>query len=529
MDLEPVLDRLHRAGASAALRDNRIGLEKESLRVAPDGRLAKTPHPAALGSALTHPHITTDFSEALIELVTPALTDPRAVLDFLRDIHVVVNRHLDDERLWATSMPCVIEGGAAIPLARYGTSNAATMKTVYRRGLGNRYGRVMQVIAGVHFNFSFADAFWTLYQAERDAQADPTFFRSESQMGMIRNLQRHGWLVPYLFGASPAVCDSFVQGHTTDLERFDPHTLYYPYATSLRMGDIGYQNKQEEGTGMKACYDSLDAYVRSLTWAIETPCPRYETIGVKVGDRYEQLNDRVLQIENEYYSTVRPKQITDWLEKPTQALRRRGIRYVELRSLDVNLFEPLGVGLEQLEFLETLMLYALLQDSPRIAARERRDIDENQVLVAHRGREPGLRLARKREAVELRGWAHEILDEMAGAAELLDGGSDGPHAASLRRQREKIDHPDLTPSARMLAEMRERGEGFFALAWRWSETHRQTFRDTRLDPEQSVLFERLAAESIARQNEIEASDEVDFDTFLSDYFAGRVPSQASMH
>jgi glutamate--cysteine ligase len=529
MDLEPVLDRLHRAGASAALRDNRIGLEKESLRVAPDGRLAKTPHPAALGSALTHPHITTDFSEALIELVTPALTDPRAVLDFLRDIHVVVNRHLDDERLWATSMPCVIEGGAAIPLARYGTSNAATMKTVYRRGLGNRYGRVMQVIAGVHFNFSFADAFWTLYQAERDAQADPMFFRSESQMGMIRNLQRHGWLVPYLFGASPAVCDSFVQGHTTDLERFDPHTLYYPYATSLRMGDIGYQNKQEEGTGMKACYDSLDAYVRSLTWAIETPCPRYETIGVKVGDRYEQLNDRVLQIENEYYSTVRPKQITDWLEKPTQALRRRGIRYVELRSLDVNLFEPLGVGLEQLEFLETLMLYALLQDSPRIAARERRDIDENQVLVAHRGREPGLRLARKREAVELRGWAHEILDEMAGAAELLDGGSDGPHAASLKRQREKIDHPDLTPSARMLAEMRERGEGFFALAWRWSETHRQTFRDTRLDPEQSVLFERLAAESIARQNEIEASDEVDFDTFLSDYFAGRVPSQASMH
>ena len=529
MDLEPVLDRLHRAGAGAALRDNRIGLEKESLRVAPDGRLAKTPHPAALGSALTHPHITTDFSEALIELVTPALTDPRAVLDFLRDTHVFVNRHLGDERLWATSMPCVIEGGAAIPLARYGASNAATMKTVYRRGLGNRYGRVMQVIAGVHFNFSFADAFWTLYQVERDDRAEPTLFRSEAQMGMIRNLQRIGWLVPYLFGASPAVCESFVQGRETDLERFDPHTLYYPHATSLRLGDIGYQNKQEEGTGMKACYDSLDAYVRSLTWAIETPCPQYETIGVKVGERYEQLNANVLQIENEYYSTVRPKQITEWLEKPTHALRRRGIRYVELRSLDVNLYEPLGVGLEQLEFLETLMLYALLQDSPRIATRERRDIDENQVLVAHRGREPGLCLARDREAVELRLWAHEILDGMVGAAELLDGGSDGPHVASLKRQREKIDHPDLTPSARMLAEMRDQGEGFFTLAWRWSETHRQAFREARLDPEQSAFFERLAAESITRRQEIESSDQVDFDTFLNDYFAGRVPSQAPTH
>ena len=528
MDLEPVLDRLHRAGAGAALRDNRIGLEKESLRVAPDGRLAKTPHPPALGSALTHPHITTDFSEALIELVTPALTDPRAVLDFLRDIHVVVNRHLGDERLWATSMPCVIEGGAAIPLARYGTSNAATMKTVYRRGLGHRYGRVMQVIAGVHFNFSFADAFWTLYQAERDDRAEPGLFRSEAQMGMIRNLQRIGWLVPYLFGASPAVCDSFVQGRETDLERFDPHTLYYPHATSLRMGDIGYQNKQEEGTGMKACYDSLDAYVRSLTWAIETPCPQYETIGVKVGERYEQLNANVLQIENEYYSTVRPKQITEWLEKPTHALRRRGIRYVELRSLDVNLYEPLGVGLEQLEFLETLMLYALLQDSPRIATRERRDIDENQVQVAHRGREPGLHLARERQAVELRVWAHEILDGMAGVAELLDGGSDGPHVASLKRQREKIDHPDLTPSARMLAEMREQGEGFFALAWRWSETHRRAFQEARLDPEQNALFERLAAESIARRQAIEAADQVDFDTFLSDYFAGRASAQRAM-
>lgn len=521
MTVEQRVRDLQQAGASATLRANRIGLEKESLRVTPTGHLALTPHPAALGAALTHPQITTDFSEALIELVTPALTDARAVLAALREIHVIVNQHLGDERLWATSMPCVIASGAQIPLAQYGRSNAATMKTVYRRGLGNRYGRMMQVIAGVHFNFSFAEEFWTLYQANGGDQRDPVAFRSEAQMGMIRHLQRIGWLVPYLFGASPAVCDSFVQGHDVDLKRFDACTLYAPDATSLRLGDIGYQNKQEAGTGMKACYDSLDAYVRSLTWAIETPCPQYETIGVKVGGRYEQLNANVLQIENEYYSTVRPKQITEWLEKPTHALRRRGVRYIELRSLDVNVFEPLGVGLEQLEFLETLMLYALLQDSPRIASRERRDIDENLVRVAHRGREPGLRLARERDTVALRDWAHEILDDLQGVAELLDGGADGPRTANVKRQREKVAHADLTPSARMLAEMREQGESFFALAWRWSEQHQQALRQVRLASERLAAFEQLAAESVARQQAIEAADQVDFETFLEAYFAGR--------
>ena len=513
--------RLAADGASAALADNLIGLEKEGLRVSVGGRIASSAHPAALGSALTHPYITTDFSEALIELITPALKDPLAVLDFLADIHRYVYRHLGDELLWVTSMPCVLGGARDIPLARYGNSNAGIMKTVYRRGLGNRYGRTMQVIAGVHFNFSFADAFWDLYQQQLGDPRDAVWFRSDAQMGMIRNLQRIGWLVPYLFGASPAVCASFVQGRATDLQRFDEATLYYPYATSLRLGDIGYQNKQEEGTGIKANYDSLDAYVRSLTWAIETPCPRYEQIGVKVGDRYEQLNANVLQIENEYYSSVRPKQITEWLEKPTQALRRRGIRYVELRSLDLDIFEPIGVGSEQLRFLDVLMLYCLLLESPRIAARERRDIDENLVLTAHRGREPGLELGRDRVPVALSRWALEILEGMVPVAELLDGGAGGPRSLGLARQMEKVRHPELTPSARTLALMRERGECFFAFARGLAESHRETLLSQTPGAEVLERFDRLAEESWRRQREIEAADTQTFDDFLADYFARR--------
>jgi glutamate--cysteine ligase len=518
MALRRRLRALADGGTARTLAENRIGIEKEGLRVSPEGRIAATPHPVALGSALTHPHITTDFSEALIELITPALQDPGEVLAFLADLHAEVYRHLGEELLWATSMPCVLEGGRNIPLAVYGRSNAATMKTVYRRGLGNRYGRTMQVIAGVHFNFSFGGAFWEAYQTLEGDRGDPVHFRSESYMAMIRNLQRVGWLVPYLFGASPAVCGSFVQGRETSLVPFDDHTLHYPYATSLRMGDIGYQNQQEEGTGLKANYDSLDAYIRSLTWAIETSCPQYESIGVKVGERYEQLNANVLQIENEYYSTVRPKQLIDWLEKPTLALRRRGVRYVELRSLDVNCFEPVGLGLEQLRFLETLMLYCLLLDSPRIASSERRAIDANQILTAHRGREPGLVLNRDGDWIPLAQWAGEILQAMEPVAELLDGAAGGPRGESLALQRAKVQEPELTPSARLLREMRERREGFFDFSYRVSDAHRASLKARSASPERQSLFARLVDESRARQEEIEAADDVDFDTFLARYF-----------
>lgn len=512
---------LARAPLGGCLQDNLIGLEKESLRVSPTGGVATTPHPHGLGSALTHPYITTDFSEALLEAVTPAMTDKREVLDFLRDLHVVVHRHLDDELLWATSMPCALEGAASIPLAEYGSSNAAQMKTAYRRGLGNRYGRVMQVIAGVHYNFSFSEAFWPLYQQLEGEGGDPGHFRSEAYMAAIRNLQRYGWLVPFLFGASPAVCKTFVQDSSTDLEEFDPYSYYYPYATSLRMGDIGYQNRQTAGTGMKASYDSLDAYIRSLTWAIETPCPNYESIGIKMGERYEQLNANVLQIENEYYSTVRPKQLLQWLEKPTLALRRRGVRYIELRSLDVSAFHPLGVAEEQLHFMGAFMLFCLLVDSPRISARERRAVDENLVLAAHRGRDPRLELDRQGRGVLLRRWAGELLDAMAAAAEMMDGGSGGPCAESLHLQQAKIQDPDLTPSAMMIAEMRANGESFFEYARRTSERHREHFLSLELSAEREGLFERLVGESKQRRQELEDTDEIGFDEFLARYFSRR--------
>ena len=514
------LQKLLDSGESRILEGRQIGVEKESLRVSPDGSISQSPHPRSLGSALTHPYITTDYSEALIEFITPPFIHTEEVLDFLRDTHSYVYSELDNEILWATSMPCVVEGDESIPIAQYGKSNAGLMKTAYRRGLGHRYGRVMQVIAGVHFNYSLPDSFWHLYQSiEEDNQPFQSFV-SEQYFSMIRNLQRYGWLVPYLFGASPAVCKSFLGGKPCDLSEFDSNTYYEPYATSLRMGDIGYQNNKENEIGIKACYRNIDAYVQSLSYAINTPYKGYEKIGVKVEGVYEQLNANILQIENEYYSTVRPKQILQGNEKPTLALKKRGVKYVELRSLDVNAFDPLGINQTQLRFLEAFLVFCLIQDSPQICFSEREEIDLNEINVAHYGRDPALKLQRDASDCSLKEWGGEICDAMEGICELLDKSyEDKPYQRALKEQCDKIRDPELTPSARMLEEMRKNGEGFYHFARRMSQQHFDYFNSVKLDAKRQSFFKEQAEASINKQKEIEQSDTLSFDEYLNKYFA----------
>ena len=508
------------ADFEAALSSSKIGLEKESLRVSPDGGISQAQHPVSWGSPLTHPQITTDFSEALAELVTPPCDSIREVIQSLDDIQNFVYRHLDNEILWATSMPCVVAGETSIPLAQYGSSNAAKMKTAYRRGLGLRYGRSMQVIAGVHFNYSFSDDFWRLYQGLLEDGADLKEFKSAHYMGLVRNLLRYGWLVPYLFGASPAVCKSFLNGKRTILQEFNTSTYYEPYATSLRLGDIGYQNNKEDIAGIKANYDSLDAYVDSMRCAIRTPCKEYEKIGVKRGDEYLQLNANILQIENEYYSTVRPKQIPQSDEKPSTALERRGIDYVELRSLDVNAFDPHGINAEQLHFLEVFMLFCLLEESPVLSVSEISAIDENLLLVAHKGRQPGLDLKRGGEKISLQDWATELINKMKGVARLLDTANYcEDYFSSVKSQIASVFDPDLTPSARMLAEMREFDVGFFHHAQRMSKHHARYYRSHPLADEAVLRFEDMARESLRQQRQIEARDNISFDEYLENYFA----------
>ncbi|HET7176688.1 MAG TPA: glutamate--cysteine ligase [Gammaproteobacteria bacterium] len=513
------LDRLAAAGdAGALLRGGGKGLEKESLRVNAEGCLAQTPHPPQLGSALTHPSITTDYSEALLEFVTPPRADVRATLAFLEDVHRFVYRHLGEERLWATSMPCVLEGDERIPIARYGRSNVGMMKHVYRRGLGWRYGRPMQTISGVHFNYSFPEALWPALQA---AERDPRplrEFRDDWYFRALRNFQRLGWLVPYLFGASPAVCKSFLKGRDLMFTEFDAHTFYEPYGTSLRLSDIGYKNSNQARIGVT--YNSLEDYVATLSHAISTPVPDYERIGVKVEGEYRQLNANILQIENEFYGSIRPKQPIERGERATLALKRRGVMYLEVRALDVNAYDPVGVDEPALRFIEALLAHCLLSDSPATTAEEQAAIGANQLKVARQGREPKLELQRDGRPMRLRDWAREVLTELAPLCALLDGDeATCPYTRSLGAQRAAVEDAELTPSARVLKDMRAHGESFFRFAERMSETHRRRFLAEPLPASAEARFVAEAAASLQEQADIEAADRLSFDDYLHQYFS----------
>ncbi len=518
--IEKRLQALLDSGEQGWLKRCLMGLEKESLRVSSRGTIAQTPHPAGLGAALTHPYITTDYSEALLELITPPVSNIHQALAFLQDTHQFVYSRLEqEESLWATSMPCVVEGEGHIPIAYYGESNPGQMKHIYRRGLGYRYGRTMQVIAGVHFNYSFAEEFWPIYQVLEGNRQPLREFIDTAYFGLIRNVQRYGWLIPYLFGASPAVCKSFLQDHRPrNLQPFDDTTYYGAYATSLRMGDIGYQNKKEDHSGVKVCYNNVDTYTASLQRATSTPCPEYEAIGVHVDGVYRQLNPYLLQIDNEYYSTVRPKQILQNNEKPSQALRQRGVRYIELRSLDVNAYDPLGINEEQLHFLEVFIIFCLFQDSPNICADEAREINLNQSAAAHQGRDPSLMLRRSGRSQLLRTWASELCHNMRAISEILDEGDpDQPYTQALENQLQVVHATDHTPSARMLEEMNETREGFFEFSNRLSRKHAQYFKRLKPRPEREAELAAWVERSKQQQAEIEAQDTQPFAQYLQAY------------
>ncbi len=508
------------------LSGSKIGLEKESLRVDSDGKISQQPHPPALGSALTNPYITTDYSEALLEFITPPTQGISTTLGFLQKIHQFVHARLENELLWSASMPCMVAGEESIPIAYYGDSNLGMMKTVYRRGLGYRYGKMMQVIAGVHFNYSMQDAFWLYYHDLFSRDTSQQDFISDRYFALTRNLQRYGWLIYYLFGASPAICKSFLNGPPGALRQFAATTYYLPHATTLRMGDIGYNNKKESEIGVKACYDSIGSYIKCLTRAIETPCPEYEKIGVRVAGEYRQLNTNILQIENEYYSTVRPKQPSASNEKPVYALNQHGVQYIELRSLDLNLFEPLGISSIQLHFLEAFMVFCLLQHSPLIDATERQAIDNNEISTAHHGRDPALRLTRGKQRVSLQEWGREILYEMQAICEILDESNHcNDYSTALREQTAVIGDATLTPSAKILHEMRTTKEGFFEMANRYSSMHHTQLCDHALREHDAKFFKNAVLQSVEEQCKIEASDTASFDEFLKKYFRRTLPEK----
>ena len=498
------------------------GIEKESLRVTHDGHLATTPHAAALGSALTHPSLTTDYSEALIEIITPAEHDASITLDKLDELHRFVYAVLarDGEMLWNESMPGLLPASdEGIPIARYGNSNIGRLKYVYRMGLALRYGRTMQCIAGIHYNYSLNEDVWRALHAHDQSTASQTDYQSERYLALIRNFRRTSWLLMYLFGASPALDARFLRGRAHTLDSFDADTLYLPYATSLRMSDLGYSNTTGQ-SALHADYDTLPGYLEALAQAVSQPYPPYEAIGTHRDGEWVQINTNVLQIENEFYSTIRPKRVTYPGERPLHALAARGVQYVEVRCMDIDPFEPTGISLEAARFLDAYLLACALDESAQLPEADYAEANENFGIVTKEGRKPGLELTRDGQPVAMQDWAAELFAKIEQAAALLDAAKGGDeHARSLAVQRAKLVDASLTPSARVLQTMREQQQSFLQFALTQSERHAAHFLSRPLDAQATAQFEALARESLDQQAKLEREEIGSFDAFVAAYRA----------
>jgi glutamate--cysteine ligase len=511
-----VLDSLVQRGIAHHLAKLQCGLEKESLRVDPNGVLSQSPHPHALGSALTHPSITTDYSESLLEFVTGVHSSTDSLLKELYDIHHFTYQYIGDQKLWVSSMPCIVESEEKIPIARYGSSNIAKMKEAYRRGLSHRYGSLMQTIAGIHFNFSMPEAFWNDYYDIKDG-TEIKKYRSASYFNLIRNFHRNSWLGAYLFGASPAVCRSFLRGREHMLENFDAHSFYAPNATSLRLSGLGYSNEAQ--SNIEICYNGVDPFVQSLRKAIQTSHPAYTKLGVKVDGEYQQLNPNLLQIENEFYSSIRPKRISDSGESPSRALGDQGVQYIEVRSIDLNPFEPIGIHADCARFFEIFLLYCMFEDSPDMTQEEFMITKQNQKTMVMNGRDKSAEIITPGGLVNSRTQMKKLLESMRPVAELIDQTTGtGNYVSTLEKQMNKVSDSDLTPSARIINQMLKEDLSFYEFSMRASEISEQKFKKETIATATQTKYENLARKSHLKQAEIEKSDSISFDKFLEDYF-----------
>ncbi|MEZ8096978.1 glutamate--cysteine ligase [Photobacterium swingsii] len=519
MDFSQRLQQLA-ANPDALTRIGR-GLEREALRIAPQGKLSSAYHPAGLGSALTNKWVTTDYAESLLEFITPVSRDIGDLLSQLSDIHQFTYTQLGDEKLWPMSMPCFVGSEDDIVLAQYGSSNSGQMKTLYRQGLKNRYGSMMQVISGVHFNFSFPDEFWEQLFGEQ-SQAERQASVSDAYFGLIRNYYRFGWLIPYLFGASPALCGSFIKESTDTQQEFKKTgcgTYFLPNATALRLSDLGYTNNAQ--SVLKIGFNSIEQYVDGLQKAIRTPSAEFADIGVKVDGEYRQLNSNVLQIENELYAPIRPKRVARDGEKPSEALSRGGVEYIEVRSLDVNPFSPIGITEQQVRFLDLFLTWAVLTPSAVMDDAELECWRDNWNRVVVDGRNPDLmlKIGCNGERLSVQAWGQRVFAELEEVAIAMDkaAGNDS-YQQTCRELLEWINNPELTLSAQML-KLIEAQEGIGNVGASLAQQHAEQLQQRSYAFYSQQEFEQEAAASIEKQKAIEESDTLSLDAFLSDYFA----------
>lgn len=493
------------------------GIEREALRIDLNGSISQKNHPYSLGASLTHKWITTDFAEPLLEFITPIISDINNLLIFLRDIHRYVSRNINDELMWPFSMPCYINNKLDIKIAQYGKSNIGKIKNIYRKGLKNRYGSLMQLIAGVHYNFSLPISFWKQWSGIHNK--DIQDFISNSYLNLIRNYYRFGWMITYLFGASPAICSSFLKEKFLDISLLKniKGALYMPYATSLRLSNLGYRNKLENNI-YTSC-DKLSNYINAVRNAINTKSIEYSKIGLKNNTgQYLQLNKNILQLENELYIPIRPKRKIKTGETSSEALYRRGIEYVEVRSLDINPFTPIGIDENQILFLDLFLIWCLIGESPKILEEEMICIRKNWDRIILEGRKPGQKifLGRKKEK-PFNQISSKIFYDLISIAEILDKNLINKKYKKVCTELiQFINNPELTYSAKILNTIKKTGINELGLLL--AVNYKSSLINEPLEIINEKQFYKDTLHSHVIQKKMESKDVDDFDKFIQDYY-----------
>jgi len=296
-------------------------------------------------------------------------------------------------------------------------------------------------------------------------------------------------------------------------------TYYVQNGTSLRMSDIGYKNKNQ--SALKISYDSLDCYLRSLKKAITTPYPEYEAIGLYDGADRIQLSTNVLQIENEYYSSIRPKRADQSGQRPSKGLKKYGVEYVEMRALDVDMLDPYGIRLESLLFCEAFLIYCLLEESPFISEKELQAIEYNEITVALRGREPNLELSNelhgKRQTT--RDWALEILEKMEPICEILSRGQNLNYTLALQKIKETIVNPDMLPSAKVLQILADKKLEFQAFALEISTKNCRQLQNRKIPESHKTKLNEIRFNSFERLEAMEKNTTESLKEYIENYLA----------
>lgn len=456
------------------LLNGKWGIERELQRVTKEGDLALTPHPPVFGNKLKNKEITTDFAESQMELITPALSSVEEVDGYLKLLHKKAWEGVGDEYLWPLSMPPRLPEEEIIPIARFDDSREGRAAYIYRQGLANRYGKKMQMISGIHFNFSFGEELFGILYREFGGGSSKEVFKDELYYSVARNFLRYRFLLVYLFGASPAFDETYGDVFLRELvkiRKFCPECCkeLEKYATSFRVSRFGYSNPVQGR--YRIFYNSMEEYIQGIRTLLNKKSKKYARLGV-------QLNDKILQKDSEFYSPIRLKQIIMPGESQIDALEKRGVEYAEVRILDIDPFTDTGISLTQMRFLQVFLLFCLFDENRPIDYKEMNRINSNHNRIALSGRKPDVLLNRlNRGKISLKDWGEQIFDKLLMLAKLLDNNENkSAYSLSVLNEKNKLEDMSFLPSVKLVNEMYDRKESFIEFGMRKAGEYRARYR-----------------------------------------------------